>query len=979
MNALFSLPIGFSHPWLLLGLALLPALWWLMRVVPPAPVRRIFPATALLAELDDEDSPAARSPWWLLLLRTLLAAALILAAAGPVLHPRPPAAATDPLLIVLDDGWAAAPDWLVRMKRLAATLEEARDRPVALIHTADPRPAAPHFTTAEAVATSLAGLAPLPWNTAPDRLAPLIDALAPDQRFSSLWISDGLASEGRQVLLEALQRRGKVEIVEGAGPVFALTAPWIDEDGRARLAVLANRPPENAASPDTQSTTIAPLMLEIHGRDPAGRARLFSRRPVRLAAGATRVEIPLDLPPEIAGRIERFQLGGIASAGAVSLAGVSLARPRILIVAGGRTEEAERLLSPAHYLGAALREIGPVARATLADAVAANPDVIVLADIARIDPSLAARLGQWVEKGGQLIRFAGPRMAAATLDPNHRDPLLPVALRPGDRALGGAMSWAAPRRLKAFGESSPFYGISLPQDVAIHRQILAQPGPEIGARTVAMLEDGTPLVTRRRMGEGALTLFHVAATPDWSSLPLSRLFLDMLARLATPRNGAHAPLEAVAGRVWRAETVLDGFGRLESGEALAPIPGERLGKRPLFAIHPGIYAAGEARLAVNLLMPEDRLEPASWPAGLNPSALVAPMPRPLAGPLLLLVLALLALEGMAVIALRGGFRGPLRGQGHTAALALVAMLGALLAALAPAPLRAQDPSVVPLPDLAATPTLDEPRDKAPTQGPHQGPRRLEGETLARALKAARTTTLGYLPSGNKRVDEIAAAGLEGLAQILEERTSVEPGEPIAVDPEADALAPYPLLYWPITATTPLPSTEALARLDRYLATGGMIVFDTRDADIAGPGIDTPARQRLRLIAGALDIPPLAPVPRDHVLTRSFYLLNSFPGRFTGGEVWVEAPPPDAERLPGAPFRRLNDGVSPVLIGANDWIGAWAMSKDGWPLLPVGAGYDGEMQREMATRFGVNLVMYVLTGNYKSDQVHVPALLQRLGQ
>ena len=133
------------------------------------------------------------------------------------------------------------------------------------------------------------------------------------------------------------------------------------------------------------------------------------------------------------------------------------------------------------------------------------------------------------------------------------------------------------------------------------------------------------------------------------------------------------------------------------------------------------------------------------------------------------------------------------------------------------------------------------------------------------------------------------------------------------------------------------------------------------------------------LAAPLDIPPLEPIPHDHVLTRTFYLLQDFPGRHTSRDVWVEAAPPDAEQIEGMPFRNLNDGVTPVLIGGNDWAGAWATHEDGRAMLPVGRGFAGERQREIANRFGVNLVMHVLTGNYKSDQVHVPALLDRLGQ
>ena len=70
-------------------------------------------------------------------------------------------------------------------------------------------------------------------------------------------------------------------------------------------------------------------------------------------------------------------------------------------------------------------------------------------------------------------------------------------------------------------------------------------------------------------------------------------------------------------------------------------------------------------------------------------------------------------------------------------------------------------------------------------------------------------------------------------------------------------------------------------------------------------------------------------------------------------------------------------MSSVIVGGNDWAGAWAVDDSGQPLYPVVPG--GEEQREMALRFGINLVMYVLTGNYKSDQVHVPAILERLGQ
>jgi len=112
-----------------------------------------------------------------------------------------------------------------------------------------------------------------------------------------------------------------------------------------------------------------------------------------------------------------------------------------------------------------------------------------------------------------------------------------------------------------------------------------------------------------------------------------------------------------------------------------------------------------------------------------------------------------------------------------------------------------------------------------------------------------------------------------------------------------------------------------------------------------------------------------------VLTKSFYLLSSFPGRYTGSPLWIEARQGGQE--PSEKSAATADGVSPILITGNDFAGAWAIDDNGVPILPTVPS--DETQREYAYRSGVNIMMYMLTGNYKTDQVHVPDLLERLGQ
>jgi Domain of unknown function (DUF4159) len=236
------------------------------------------------------------------------------------------------------------------------------------------------------------------------------------------------------------------------------------------------------------------------------------------------------------------------------------------------------------------------------------------------------------------------------------------------------------------------------------------------------------------------------------------------------------------------------------------------------------------------------------------------------------------------------------------------------------------------------------------------------------LQATSEIRLAYIKTGIPSLDEVSRAGLTGLTNLLNRRTAVEAAEPMAVDPEQDELIFFPLIYWPVSTDQPSLSPRAIERLNRFIATGGTIFFDTRDQGEGGAtgSFAGAATQRLRQLVNGLNIPPLVPVPPDHVLTKSFYLMQEFPGRWSGGQLWVE-PTED----------RVNDGVATVIIGSNDYAGAWAVDEDGRSLYAVVPG--GEPQREQAFRFGVNLVMYALTGNYKSDQVHVPAILERLGQ
>ena len=911
-------PIGFAAPWLLLALLALPILWIILRAVPPAPIRRRFPGVALLLGLKDDDSVTDRTPWWLLLLRMLAVAAVIIGLAGPVLNPqqdRQPG--SGPVLIVMDGGWPGAQDWTSRAELADRLLAEAgrEGRPTAILRLTAPEEAA--FQSADLWRARIAGLAPQPWTPTADMIARAMDVL-PEGGFETLWFTDGLMIDGRDALLAALEARGPVRVfASGRSPVALL--PAVYQDGALRLA--ARRAEAGAA----QDLTIA-----AHGLDPSGTPRILANLPLRFETGETEALTEASLPAELRARITRFEIEGLRSAGAVALSDDSLSRREVALVAGREDREGLELLSPLHYLRQALAPNADLLEGGISDVLPANPDVIILADVATLSPAEEEALLEWTDAGGLLLRFAGPRLAASEVSRTEEHPLMPVRLRAGGRTVGGAMSWGDPKTLAAFPEDSPFFGLPIPDDVTVTAQVMAQPDPTLADRVVAQLTDGTPLVTRKPIGQGQVVLIHVTANAEWSSLPLSGLFVRMLDRLAVSSAGQGMDAADLEGTTWQPVTVLDGMGRVQDAQTLPGVDGAALLTDPLGPeLRPGLYDGAERRLARNTVSADSVLQPASWPSRIPVEGLNRPEETPLTGWLLAAALALLLADVIASLALSGRLMGA-----RAAVILLVAM------------------SALPN-DAAASDDF--------------------------AIAATTELKLGHIVTGDPRLDETALAGLRGLSETLFFRTSVEPGAPMSVNLETDEIGLFPFLYWPITPDQPTPSAEAYEKLNRYLRSGGMILFDTRDADVAGFGAASPNGRKLQQLAAPLDIPALEPIPEDHVITRTFYLLQDFPGRHTARDVWVEAAPADAEQIEGMPFRNLNDGVTPVVIGGNDWAAAWAMDERGNALYPVGRGFGGERQRELAFRFGVNLVMHVLTGNYKSDQVHVPALLDRLGQ
>ena len=886
--------IAFLNPWILAGLAVLPALWFLLRVMPPAPRLLVFPATRFLQGLIPEKHSPSHTPWWILLLRLLVAGLVILALAGPVYNPASGVGEAKRIRLVIDNDWAAAQTWDTQMRAANDLISQAarRGQEVYILTTAPaPGKDAPlslgPMSAAEARA-QLSALEPLPWVADYEAAMKVIGEVD----VPSTWLSHGLDEGGMNKLAEALQAHGGLSYIAPTSETLplALRAP---EGLGDKPAIRIDGPRDIPAG--------RPVTLQALGID----GQVLDTQSVSLDPEKLPMQIEFDMPPALIKDIAQIRMAGQSGVGGVYALGDRFNKRRVGIAGPEDDVEAKPFIEDLYYLERALSPYAQMQTGDIETLLEASPAMIILPDVAGMPAGTLNKLEQWVRDGGLLLRFAGPNMTEST----GQSFLTPTPLRSGGRVSEGSMSWEDAPKLASFAETSPLYGIEIREDIVVRQQILPVQSDDLEDKIWARLDDGTPLITASALDKGLLVMIHTGASAEWSDLALSGVYVEILQRilrLSGRPQKMHFESDGTLKPIW----VFDGLARREKPEGWVKAID---GKAAPSSIHPpGLYGRGASEYLLNL---GDHLgslrTPGKLPLGATKQHYAQDYEFNLMPYLLFVAALLLLVDGIIMILLSQGLR-------RFAVILLV------LTAL-PMPVQAADNDV---------------------------------------SKYADGFYLAYIRTGDSSVDLTSQRGLEGLSKVLTYRTSAEPDGVKALDPESDDLSFFPLIYWPITTAQKPLSDKAVRNVQSYLDHGGTILFDTRERSYAASQLGgTKNTQALRRITQFLNIPPLEPLPKDHVLGRSFYLIDEFPGRYSAGKLWVETT--------SAAGR---DGVSSVIIGSNDWAGLWALDR-----LDLASRGLSIRQQELSYRFGINLVMYALTGNYKSDQVHLPHILERLGQ
>lgn len=891
-------------PLTLLGLLALPIIWWILRVAPPTPKVQSFPPLQLFADIQTEEETPAKTPLWLLLFRLLMVALIVFALAGPIFK-RSAAETQKPLLLVIQNSWLAAPFWSDIINEAEAQLKTARREnvDVALVLT-NGNSDSVSFGPAQTALNLVETLKPDSWVGDVSALEESLSNLNLDGT-ETVFLSSGLSDAAP--MSEALSRSDSLSVYTPVGTTEVV------------LPLSTQEVADGFESAWTRPVT-GPLASEHMLLALSNENAVLARAELLFGPGENTATARFKIPAQLRNRITHIRLSGNNSAGTVKLLDDSWGRPLIGILSG-TGDTSSPLLSEPFYARTALQPFADIYDGDLEALLATNPSLIIMPDSQRTDDE---RLIGYVEDGGVLVRFAGEKLA------KRGDTLLPVALRSGGRAIGGALSWETPQKLAEFEANSPFFGLDISEEITVSRQVMAEPGIETDTNSWARLEDGSPVVTANNNGEGLVILFHVTAGPEWSNLALSGLYVEMLQRILPLAKSRARQIEETEGGEWVANSVLDGFGQFEQPEAQVKTISDDEFENTKTAAQtpPGFYVQGTRKRAIQTLSDPAAIEALNIPSRAERKQYGGTKLQSLAGIGLVIGLIGLALDALFALLMSG--RRPRLLPRSSSAMAV--LLAVLCVTFMPSISFAQDTE----------------------------------QNTRKDLEAATGLHFAYIKTDNGRVDRLTENGLESLGKQLSVRTTIDVVGVHGVDPETDKLALYPFLYWVVSRDTAAISDTAVTALNTYMQAGGTIVFDTRDALDQSITGNTPHPGLARLTQ-ALDIPRLKQVPSDHVLTKSFYLIQSFPGRWANGQVWVDAASNAAGR----------DGVSPVIIGGHDWAAAWALDADNRPIIDIDESLP--RQREFAARFGVNLAMYTLAGNYKADQVHTAELVERLGQ
>ncbi|MEC8100338.1 MAG: DUF4159 domain-containing protein, partial [Pseudomonadota bacterium] len=616
--------------------------------------------------------------------------------------------------------------------------------------------------------------------------------------------------------------------------------------------------------------------------------------------------VNLSFPIEIFNQIKNIKIVEQNHAGAKYYFDDFSKKKNIAILNDNQFYKESPLLSPIYYLKKSLDAKHNIKIEKIDNIINQNYSTIIIPETVEIPKEFDKKLIDWLTGGGTLIRFSGDKLV------EKESSFLPHQNTLGRlRNIEGQLTINNKLFISEFKKDSIFFGLQVPQDIAIKKQLIFNTNPK-QVKVLAKLNDNTPLVSIKKIGEGEIILFHIGANNDWSNLPMSSLFSDMINRvLLLSKNYNYSNYTDL-----NLNKEIDGFGNLVPPKKIVNIDSfDKLKTaKPSLDTPPGQYENNQISVVLNLSTNinnhQIKITDTKVLSGYSFKST-----RDLSSTILKIILIMFILDILLTTMIKNNinFSKIFTNRNNL----LIYFLFFLT-------------------------------------------------FIKSDFISANETYLAYVEIENTQINNISKNGLEKIRSLLITRTSVNPQKVIGIDIKTDYIYKYPFIYWPLTKNLLSIKKQEINKIKNYLNNGGIIFFDIIGFSRKSLNLKEKKFQGISDFLNEIGANELSIIPKEHTLTKSFYLLNKFPGKWDNRILFVET-----NNL------QYKDGVSSIILGFNDWAKAWAVDNNNLPLFPVVPG--GERQRELSYRFGINIAMYALTGNYKSDQIHSKSILKRLNK
>ena len=892
--------IGFSNIYALFGLLLTPIIWVIVKSFPPIPKSYNFSSFFLLEKIDYDAPKNEKTPLWLVIFRIFFFILIVLFFSKPFLKNNNSIAdeKVEKYLIVADIGWSMAKDWN-KFKELVQEISqeaEKNKKEILFFHSnLNTYEDLKIFKTSNSLSNYLEGLYPLPIQFKQGSLDKLIQD-------------------------ESIFKKSKIFILSSKFDFHNFN------DYYKKFSLIKNNlnnyyfinPLDTILIINSLKVTQDKIICEILrlGKNSSKKEFLLSIETINneivyrdqhsIKENENNKMINLSFPTEIFNQINSIEIIGQNHAGAKYYFDDFSKKKTIAILSDNEFYKESPLLSPVYYLKKSLDSKHNIKVGKIDNIIKQNFSTIIIPETAKIPNEYYEKLNDWLLQGGTLIRFSGKSLV------QEKSKFLPSQdTYSRIRNIEGQLTINNKLFISEFEKDSIFSGLQIPQDIIIKKQLIFDTYSK-QVTLLAKFNDNTPFVSMKKFGEGKIILFHIGANNDWSNLPISSLFPDMINRvLLFSKNYNSSNLKNL-----NLNKEIDGFGRLVSPKKIVTLDSfDKLKTiKPSFNIPPGQYENNQISVALNLSTNISQYESEKIYSSML-SNYSFKSTKDLSSTILKIILTMFILDILLTIMIKNNYNFfKIFARKHNLLVFILFFL-----------------------TLIKTDNV-----------------------------TANETYLAYIKIKNSQINNISENGLETIRNLLITRTSINPKGVIGLDIKNDNIYSYPFIYWPLTKNLLSIEKPEITKIKNYLNNGGIFFFDIIGFSRKNLNLKEKKFKEIRTFLNEIGANELSIIPKGHTLTKSFYLLNKFPGKWDNRILFIEN-----NNL------EYKDGVSSIILGFNDWAKAWAVDNNNLPLFPVVPG--GERQRELSYRFGINIAMYALTGNYKSDQIHSKSILKRLSK